>query len=127
MKKLSKVIAAIMVTVMVTAAMAGCGLIKKEIVGTWKASKVEIAGVSVDFAEYAEESGQSEDTREWTMEIKWNKKFSMDKMGRTEKGTWDKKGGTYVLTVEDSDQEATVEDGKLVIEHGIAKVTFEKE
>lgn len=113
---------------MVTASMAGCGLINKEITGTWKASKIEILGKSADFAEYAEEElGQPEDAREWTMEIKWYKKISMDQMGRKEKGTWNKKDDKYVLTVNDSDQEATVEDGKLVIENKGAKVTFEKE
>lgn len=127
MKKSRKVIVTMLVAVMATAVMAGCGLVKKEIVGTWKASEVEMLGVSVDFAEYAgEELGQSEDSQEWIMEIKSNKTFSMDMMGRTEKGTWDKKDDKYVLKSEESDQEVTVAEDKLVMEQGIAKVTFEK-
>lgn len=131
MKKLSKVVVVLMVAVMAMAALAGCGGKKDstpEIVGTWKVSAVETAGVSVDFAEYAKQLGQDADTIVMELTAKEDKTLSMDIMGQKSDGTWAEKDGKFVLTLEGEDQEVTIKDGKMTFSEestGI-KMTFEK-
>lgn len=132
MNKLSKKIAAaVMAVAMVAAVMTGCGSKEEkadEIVGTWKASTVEAAGVSVDFDQYAEQLGQSADSFKMEMEIKEDKTMSMDMAGQKAEGTWEKKDDKYTLTISGADQEVSITDGKLVFEEQATnvKITFVK-
>lgn len=90
MKKFSKVVAAMIVAVMAMAALAGCGEkkdSKPEIVGTWKVSTVESAGVSVDFEKYAEQLGQDAETLVMELTVKEDKSFTMNLMGQESNGT----------------------------------------
>lgn len=126
-----KVVVIALFASMVMGVLAGCGDKKEktsEIVGTWKAASVEAAGVSVDFAQYAEQLGQEADSIKMEMEVKEDKTFSMDMMGQTADGTWEEKDGKYILTSEGVDQEVTITDGKMVfaVEEADMKVTFEK-
>lgn len=126
-----KVVVIALFTFMVMGVLAGCGDKKEktsEIVGTWKAASIEAAGVSVDFAQYAEQLGQEVDSVKMDMEVKEDKTFSMDLMGQTADGTWEEKDGKYILTSEGEDQEVTITDGKLVflVEEADMKITFEK-
>ncbi|MEF9839349.1 MAG: hypothetical protein RR705_00085 [Lachnospiraceae bacterium] len=130
MKKLSKVVMVMMVAVMAMAALAGCGGKDStpEIVGTWKVSTVETAGVSVDFAKYAEQLGQDADSLVMELTAKEDKSFTMNLMGQESKGTWEEKDSKYTLTMDGEDQEVAIKDGKLTFSEeatGI-KMTFEK-
>lgn len=131
MKKLSKAVVVMMMAVMVMAAMAGCGKKKDstpEIVGTWKVSAVETAGVSVDFAKYAEQLGQDADSLVMELTAKEDKTLSMNIMGQESEGTWEEKDGKYVLTMDGQDQEVAIKDGKLTFSEESTGVTmtFEK-
>lgn len=126
-----KVVVITLFACMVMGVLTGCGDKKEktsEIVGTWKAASVEAAGVSVDFAQYAEQLGQEADSIKMEMEVKEDKTFSMDMMGQTADGTWEEKDGKYILTSEGVDQEVTIADGKMnfSVEEADMKVTFEK-
>lgn len=131
MKKLSKVVMVMMVAVMAMAALAGCGGKKDstpEIVGTWKVSAVETAGVSVNFAKYAEQLGQDADTIVMELTAKEDKTFTMDIMGQKSDGTWEEKDGKFVLTMDGQNQEITIKDGKLTFSEEATGIimTFEK-
>lgn len=131
MKKLKRVVMAVLAMAMTMAVMAGCGSKKDEtpeIVGTWKVSSVETAGVSVDFDKYAEQLGQSADTLVMEITAKEDQSFSMNVMGQETKGTWEEKDGKYVLTMDGEDQEVTIKDGKMDIveETSGVTMTFEK-
>lgn len=131
MKKWSKVAVVMMLVVMTMSVMAGCGGKKDttpEIVGTWKVSAVETAGVSVDFAKYAEQLGQDADSLVMELTAKEDKSLSMNLMGQESKGTWEEKDGKYILTMDGQDQEVAVKDGKLTFSEETTGVTmtFEK-
>lgn len=131
MKKLSKVVMVMMVAVMAMAALAGCGGKKDstpEIVGTWKVSTVETAGVSVDFAKYAEQLGQDADSLVMELTAKEDQSLTMNLMGQESKGTWKEKDGKYVLTMDGQDQEVAIKEGKLTFSEESMGVTmtFEK-
>lgn len=130
-----KLVVMVLAVCMVMGVLAGCGNGSEgskektpDIVGTWKASTVEAAGVTVDFNKYAEQLGQDAESIKTDMEIKEDKTFSMDMMGQTTEGTWEEKNGKYILTVDGLDQEVSITDGKLVFEEKTAniKLTFEK-
>lgn len=130
-KRSKRAIMLVALGVLVMGVLAGCGGKKEkasEIIGTWKASTVEAAGVSVDFDVYAEQLGQDADSLKMEMEIKEDKSFSMDMVGQITEGTWKEKDGNYILTVDGDDQEVKITDGKLIFEDKTvnAKVTFEK-
>lgn len=131
MKKFKRVVLVMMAAMMVMAALAGCGGKKDstpEIVGTWKVSAVETAGVSVDFAKYAEQLGQDADTLVMEITAKEDKSFSMNIMGQETKGTWEEKDGKYTFTVDGVGQEVEIKDGKLTLaeESTGVTMTFEK-
>lgn len=131
MNKISKkLVMTVMAVLLMAAAVAGCSKKESEpeIVGTWKASTVETAGVSVDFDKYAEQLGQSADSLKMDMEVKKDKTFSMNMMGQKTEGTWEEKDGKYILTASGQDQEVSIKDGKMIFEEKTTnvKVTFEK-
>ena len=85
---------------------------EKEIVGTWRLTRIEAAGVTMDIDEFLVISGMEGTTNE--MELKKNGTFSMEMVGERGSGTWERKGAGIVLTDEAGDSvEATYEGGEL--------------
>ncbi len=121
----------ILLSILTMASLAGCGGKKDsapEIIGTWKVVNVETAGVSVDFDKFAQQLGQDADSLVMEITVKEDKSFSINMMGQKKEGTWEEKSGKYTLTLDGTDQEAEIKDGKLtLIDESVGtSMTFEK-
>lgn len=132
MKRIKKITFVVFAMVMAMALITGCGDKKdsaSEIVGTWKVSSVETAGVSVDFEEYAKSLGQSADSVVMEIEVKEDNTFSINIMGQKTDGTWEEKNDKYIMTLGGADQEITIKDGKMSFEEKASGtiMNFEKE
>lgn len=127
MKKNSKAIMLMLVSIMAMTILAGCKEKKDatpEIVGTWKVATVETAGVSVDFDEYAKQLGQDADSLTMEITAKEDKTISMDFMGNKAEGTWEEKAGEYTLELSGQKQKVEIKDGKLTFTEESMGVTM---
>ena len=83
---------------------------------------------SVDFDKFAQQLGQDADSLVMEITVKEDKSFSINMMGQKKEGTWEEKSGKYTLTLDGTDQEAEIKDGKLtLIDESVGtSMTFEK-
>ncbi|MCI8549337.1 MAG: hypothetical protein HFI68_01880 [Lachnospiraceae bacterium] len=125
MKK--RIAAFVLVMAMVVLALAGCGGKDSSapVVGKWKLTSIEAAGMTMSVDEFLSMSGMSDTTNE--MEIKSNGKFSMEMVGEKGTGKWEWKEPICTLTDEAGDSvEAEYKDGKLSMDLEGVLMIFEK-
>ena len=91
---MKKVVSLMLVAVMVFS-LAACGSKSNSILGTYKMTKVSMAGVEVSVDEYLKAVGQEDGSV--TMEIKDGGTYTIDMAGSTEEGTWEEKDGKITL------------------------------
>jgi anionic cell wall polymer biosynthesis LytR-Cps2A-Psr (LCP) family protein len=120
-KKLALFMAVVFSCLFLLAGCAGAGASPFE--GTWKLTKGESAGVTLE-AELLESA-----IGEITITLEKDGKATMEStLGESGEGTWEAKDNTtVVVTVDGEDQEMTLENGELTMEASGAKLTFEKQ
>lgn len=108
---------------------AGCGGAKSDapVVGDWKLSSVEAAGVTMSADEFAQAAGMDVDM---TLNIKDNGKFTANFQGESGDGKWTYEEPTLTLSSGDDTMTGNYADNKitLTVEQGGQSVsmTFEK-
>lgn len=108
---------------------AGCGGTKSDapVVGDWKLTSVEAAGVTMSADEFAQAAGTDVDM---TLNIKDNGKFTANFQGESGDGKWTYEEPTLTLSSGDDTMTGNYADGKitLTVEQGGQSVsmTFEK-
>ncbi|MCL2632665.1 MAG: lipocalin family protein [Coriobacteriia bacterium] len=122
MKK--KVLAALVVVAMISSlALIGCGKKADPNVGVWKATEIEFLGIKLDVAELYED--------DMTLELKDDGACLMSAEGEVETGTWSASGKTITIVFEDTTWEATVDGSVLTLtieEEGFEMtIVFEKQ
>lgn len=110
----------------VVLALGACGSKKASpVVGTWKITKAEAAGVSMAIDEYLAAVGMEGTKVE--MILKDDNTLTMDMLGTEGEGTWEYKEPTLTLKNAAGDpMTATYEDGKLTMESAGVTLVFEK-
>lgn len=121
MKRVQKSLGVVLaILLMMTTVLAGCGGNKggdsDPIVGKWTLSSVAIGGSELSLDDLAQMAGEDAAELDVTFDIKADGTFSGDAMGETANGTWAKNGDAYNLTIDGTDQEVKLEDGKLILE-----------
>ena len=123
---MKKRIAALMLVFAMTVLMlAGCGSSKASpVVGTWKATTIEMEGSTFEIDEWLSLAGIEDLKNE--MELKSNGKLTIDMMGEQGEGTWKYEEPKVTLTVDGDDVVAEYKDGKILLDlEGIVMI-FEK-
>lgn len=131
MKKTWKPVAlAMAILLMMGTLLTGCGGNGggDPIVGKWSLTNVEVNGTVLDVKTFIEQYGQGVDTSELdvSFDVKEDGTFTGVAGGQTAEGTWEKGTDSYTLTVDDQDQAAKLEDGKLVFEYSDMKMILTK-
>ena len=139
MKKVQKSVGVVLaVLLLMTTILAGCGGGGNggggngggdPIVGKWKLNSVDIGGVEMsleDVAKMAGSAGTELGDMDVTFDIKADGTLTGNAMGETAEGTWTKNGDTYTLTIQGSDQEVSLDGGKLIIEQDGMKMILTK-
>lgn len=128
---MKKVLVTVVAIVMVFSLVA-CGGGSSSAAGTYKMVSMEAAGVTMDVAQMAAAAGVEEDM--FNLVLNEDGTFEMNVMGGTgsvsQSGTWKASGNNLTLTMDGSDQKATLDGKKLTMEDNTSgqavKVVFEK-
>ena len=126
---MKKTLSIVLAVVMVLAVFTACGSNGEDsadnsVVGTWKATQVEAAGVQVSLEDFAQSTGTE---LAISIELRADGTFSMSMNDEVQgEGTYEVKGNTVALTADGATLNATLEDGKMTIDASGSKVILEK-
>lgn len=116
-----------LVLAMLTALLTACGGGGgggDSIVGTWKADKMEVAGVSMAFSDFAKTAGVN---IEFTFEFKNDGKVTGNMMGTAVDGTYKVDGKSVEITIMGDAQTLTLNGGEMSFESPQGKFTLKKQ
>ena len=109
--KKSKVLVSVMILAMVVAMLAACGSSKSNaLVGTWKLTSVESAGVTMT-SEALESQGIS-----MSFDFKEDGSVTLEAVGETSEGTYTQDGTKVSVTIEGGTQDLKFENDQLSFE-----------
>ena len=95
-------------------------------VGSWRGSQVTFGGITIDADTYLQYAGLASD--QLLMNMRSDGSMHVQLLGETADGTWKKTGDhAYVLTIEGSDQNVTLENGRLIMSLDDVELIFVRE
>ena len=95
-------------------------------VGSWRGSQVTFGGMTIDADTYLQYAGLASD--QLLMNMRSDGSMHVQLLGETADGTWKKTGDhAYVLTIEGSDQNVTLENGRLIMNLEDVELIFVRE
>ena len=95
-------------------------------VGSWRGSQVTFGGMTIDADTYLQYAGLASD--QLRMNMRSDGSMHVQLLGETADGTWKKTGDhAYVLTIEGSDQNVTLENGRLIMNLEDVELIFVRE
>ena len=95
-------------------------------VGSWRGSQVTFGGMTIDADTYLQYAGLASD--QLLMNMRSDGSMHVQLLGETADGTWKKRGDhAYVLTIEGSDQNVTLENGRLIMNLEDVELIFVRE
>ena len=95
-------------------------------VGSWRGSQVTFGGMTIEADTYLQYAGLASD--QLLMNMRSDGSMHVQLLGETADGTWKKTGDhAYILTIEGSDQNVTLENGRLIMNLEDVELIFVRE